>query len=169
MSLSAPALKQWHIVPVGNGTMAHFHIVLPSGELPVRQALGDLRDTLAGWGLGEADLGSVELVLGEVLNNVVEHAYGPNGSGDIALSCSGDGGAALRFAVIDSGAPLPGLRLPAGNPANLDCARDDLPEGGFGWFLVRTLTRNLRYRRNGAQNELEFDIKVQGDAPANAG
>jgi serine/threonine-protein kinase RsbW len=33
---------------------------------------------------------------------------------------------------------------------------DDLPEGGFGWYLIRTLARDVRYDRNGVTNCLTF-------------
>jgi serine/threonine-protein kinase RsbW len=33
-----------------------------------------------------------------------------------------------------------------------------LPEGGFGWFLIRTLSRDLDYRREGGRNLLSFRL-----------
>ena len=36
----------------------------------------------------------------------------------------------------------------------------DLPEGGFGWYLIRTLTTDLTYLREGICNTLSFCVDV---------
>lgn len=130
-----------------------------SGESEVRHALQHLRRDLTPMGIGEEDAGTVELVLGEVLNNVVEHAYGGGSRGRIRLACrmSVRG---LDVSVCDAGRPLPGLSLPPGQPPDLDCPREDLPEGGFGWFLVRHLTTGLRYARRCDCNLLRFSVPL---------
>ncbi len=134
-------------------------MTFPSGEFEVRQALADLDIALSSQGMCAEDEGAVQLVLGEVLNNIVEHAYGPDCDGEIELHCW-PGECALAFRVIDGGRPLPGLRLPEGKPVNLGCALEDLPEGGFGWLLVRQLTSALAYRREADRNELCFLIPL---------
>ena len=112
--------------------------------------------------LNEADEGTVELVLGEVLNNVVEHAYGPGASGRIEMECALVG-SALRFCVRDEGKALPGLHLPCGRAPEVDRPLEELPEGGFGWFLVHSLARDLSYHRDTQHNILKFSIFL-GDA-----
>lgn len=111
--------------------------------------------------------GTVEVVLAEVLNNIAEHAYG-GGTGTINLTvqtCA----VGLACRVIDTGFPMPGGQLPAGNHPlpQTDTgamaerpALDDLPEGGFGWYIIRTLTQNLTYTRIGSQNRLDFVIAL---------
>jgi serine/threonine-protein kinase RsbW len=37
----------------------------------------------------------------------------------------------------------------------------NLPEGGFGWFLIRALSRDLDYRRVGGRNLLSFRLNTQ--------
>ena len=39
-------------------------------------------------------------------------------------------------------------------------APQDLPEGGFGWFLIRSLTRDLTYLREDGYNMLCFCVDV---------
>ncbi len=134
-------------------------LVFPSGEMSVRQALSVLREKLQQLHLDEHENGTVEIVLGEVFNNVVEHAYGPETSGSIEMRCVADD-EALHFQVVDAGAAMPGLTPPDGRPANVDCALEELPEGGFGWFLVRELTGSLEYRREEGRNILTFDIPL---------
>ena len=96
-----------------------------------------------------------ELVLAELLNNIVEHAYGagPIAGVEYWLMFAADG---LAGRLVDSGAPMPGLALPAGVQAPLDGPVADLPEGGFGWNLIRRLTTRLEYRREDGRNLLDF-------------
>jgi serine/threonine-protein kinase RsbW len=111
----------------------------------------------------EDDLrGTAEIVLAEVLNNIVEHAYADQ-AGNITLRLvRHDGG--LHCTVSDTGAPMPGLCLPEGQFQPLkDLA--DLPEGGFGWFLIRSLTEGLAYQRSKGLNRLSFQLPAkQSDA-----
>lgn len=105
--------------------------------------------------LSEPDRGTLEIVLAEVFNNIVEHAYA-NHSGQIQLAIQ-IGELVLKVAVSDTGAPMPGLELPKGLLV-LPSRFEDLPEGGFGWHLIRTLSRDLAYQREGNRNWLSFDL-----------
>lgn len=128
-----------------------------SGELAVRTALGQLKQGLAPMRLSKVDESNVELVLGEVLNNVVEHAYGANATGQVTLECL-PAADRLRFCVRDSGKPFPGLHLPVARQPIVDGPEGELPEGGFGFFLVRSLATELNYRRESGRNLLSFHI-----------
>lgn len=93
---------------------------------------------------------SAEIVLAEVLNNIVEHAYAQSaGPIDVTLDYEHP---TLAFEVVDEGLPMPAGRLPSGDVV----AVDGLPEGGFGWFLIRSLTRGLVYHRLRNRNRLAF-------------
>jgi len=52
--------------------------------------------------------------------------------------------------------------------AEIDVAIADLPEGGFGWGLIRALSSGLSYRRMSERNRLAFRIPLPG-APDDAG
>jgi len=97
--------------------------------------------------------GSTEIVLAEVLNNIVEHAYAEAG-GHIDVTLDYDH-PILSFEVADTGLAMPSERLPPGELAPLD-ADSALPEGGFGWFLIRSLTRGLVYHRKSDRNTVTF-------------
>ena len=107
--------------------------------------------------LGPEDRGTAELLLAEALNNVVEHAYA-RWPGDITLHLARAGGH-ISVVIRDQGLPMPGNTPPQGALPRLD-APESLPEGGFGWFLIRSLAKDLTYRRLGAVNELHFRIPV---------
>lgn len=126
---------------------------LPGTAPSVRAMLGQLMPRLATLLPNPEDLGLAELVLAEVLNNIVEHAYqGTTGGIEIEVVAEPDG---VRIAVCDRGQPFPGDRLPSGRLAYVSPA-DALPEGGFGWHLIRHLSRDLAYERHLGQNRLSF-------------
>ena len=135
-------------------------LVFSASEMGVRSALGLIAQGLAPLQLRRPDEDTVELVLGEVLNNVVEHAYGPGRTGQIRIKCWLRG-QALVFHVCDMGQALPGLALPASGRPGLDCARNELPEGGFGWFLINRLATDLKYARRRRCNFLRFSIPLK--------
>ncbi len=106
-----------------------------------------------------AEIGTIEIVLAEVINNIAEHAYGGACDGMIGLSIwKSDAGIWVEFS--DRGAPMPNGLVPAGNPQDLSGERADLPEGGFGWHLIRSLTTDLTYERHQNQNRLCFHIAL---------
>lgn len=132
-----------------------FHRVLQADPGNVRQALTDLRIRFSGAVDADA-MGRLELVLAEVMNNVAEHAATQGvGSGCMHLCIvMQDNG--LSCAITDDGSKLPADCLkPRGLPG-LDPL--DLPEGGFGWFLIQGLTQSLCYYREGHRNCLAFTV-----------
>jgi serine/threonine-protein kinase RsbW len=132
---------------------AQVGLELDSTALAVRQALDQLLADRTLSGLTEDRRGTLWTVLAEVLNNIVEHAYAGR-QGRIRLSLWHDG-ASLAVEVMDRGAPMPGFCLPRGQLADFG-AIQDLPEGGFGWFLIREMTQDLQYDRIGGENRLRF-------------
>ncbi len=133
-------------------------LVFPGDQGAVRKALKNAMHFLRGLDISGDACGSVELVLAEVINNVVEHAYADRQVGIIELRIARTRDA-LLFDVIDDGIPMPDGAAPAGRQHELDCPADALPEGGFGWFLIRELTHDLSYARDGSRNWLKFRMQ----------
>ena len=107
---------------------------------------GDGADAMAHTGPGAmADGGSVS------------HAAEASDAICLTLRCTPE---ALRVRLVDQGRAMPGLTLPEGKLPRHDVALEDLPEGGFGWFLIHNLTQRLTYRRIGAKNQLDFEIPL---------
>jgi serine/threonine-protein kinase RsbW len=148
----AMPFEQTHIVPADSAPLAR--IVFPGTPYAVREALAALISGPILASVPDDERGTAELVLAEALNNIVEHAYA-QGPGDIEVTIrrvQGD----LDCRIVDQGLPIPGNEPPKGQLPVRD--PDDLPEGGFGWFLIRTLSRDLRYARVGCRNELTFRL-----------
>ncbi len=121
----------------------------------VRPALQQVCAALRQVGLSEDDIGTAELVLAEVLNNVIEHAFADRTDGQVNIDFKTlpEG---QFFSVRDDGLPMPDGKLPAGIPPEVDCFLENLPEGGWGWSLVHRLTQDICYQRAGQNNVLTF-------------
>ncbi len=132
---------------------------LPVSATPhgVRAALLRIGRLLCGDGVSRTDRGICETVLAEVMNNIVEHAFAGREDGRIDLFLVHDG-FGLMVEVRDDGAPMPGGRLPDPVVAPLDVPLCELPEGGFGWSLIRELTTGLDYNRTNTVNRLRFRV-----------
>jgi serine/threonine-protein kinase RsbW len=138
-------------------------LIFPGTAEAVRKALMKMVSDLQQLDLDAEKIGSIELVVAEALNNIVEHAFAHrNGRIDLRLSTEKGG---LYCAIEDDGLPMPGGRPPIGSPPDLNGDLQDLPEGGYGWFLIREITRDLGYERVENHNRLTFRIPV-GDAPS---
>ncbi len=137
-------------------TMPHTaQILMTSDPHSVRDGLRHALETAPLARLSSEDRSTAEIVLAEVLNNVVEHAYALH-PGEIRLCLSVDGGQ-LHCVIEDEGRPMPGGQPPAG----ILPEAETLPEGGFGWHLIRTLSAGLDYRRDGQTNRLSFSLPAE--------
>lgn len=138
-------------------TDTRLHLDVDATPIGVRHGLQQIRQTLGHWGLEDDDVGTAEMVLAEVMNNIVEHAYSDRDDASLHLSAwQWHGGLAVH--VVDSGLPMPGGKLPDGHAKRLDVDLTDLPEGGFGWALIRELTVDLNYCRSNGKNHLRFRV-----------
>ncbi|WP_299147112.1 ATP-binding protein [uncultured Tateyamaria sp.] len=140
--------------------MPDIQVCVQSSKLAVREALKELLAGLGPLHLDVEEVGTVELVMAEALNNIVEHAY-PAGdpAGPIRIACkhATDG---LHLTVTDEGRGMPDGRTPLGLAANLDVDFCDMPEGGFGWFLIKDLAKEVTYKRIDPQNRLTLRLAV---------
>lgn len=140
-----------------------FHHQFVADPLSVRDAL---RAAMARFlrQMTETEAGTLELILAEVLNNIVEHGYENSGEGSITLSIVRDR-RGMNCAVSDDGTALPLECLlhseseGAGGHVRPDPGK--LPEGGFGWFLIRDLAEELGYRRENGHNLLAFRLPLE--------
>ncbi|MCF6444812.1 ATP-binding protein [Nereida sp. MMG025] len=132
-----------------------FRTRFAADETAVRRALALLLVELRNH--PNCDRGACEIVVAEVLNNIVEHACNGGEDGWIEL-CFAANETATLFTVSDNGVPMPDLRLPPLKNPIIDGAVGDLPEGGFGWALIHTLTQTLTYKRTAGVNTLTFEI-----------
>lgn len=125
----------------------------------VREALAAATSQLRAFGASDEEAFTAELVIAEALNNVVEHALaGMNEpSFELVLETGKDG---VSVRISDKGLPMPNEQLPAGVLPEITDKTEDLPEGGFGWFMIRDLAHDLKYERTSEQNQLNFRLAI---------
>ncbi|MEM9970533.1 MAG: ATP-binding protein [Pseudomonadota bacterium] len=125
----------------------------------VRLAISKAKDAMAPLKLTDEDESSIELILAEALNNVVEHAYPPGHDGNVKLVLR-HGRAGLLIEIRDTGRPMPNGRTPLGLHPHENHPENALPEGGYGWYLIRQLTTDVVYDRENGENFLIFRVPV---------
>lgn len=145
-----------------HGRNGVLRLVIPANDRSVRRGLMTIKSGMSNLNLSQDDWSTVELVIAEVLNNIVEHAYANSDTGLIEahLDYSQD---TLHCKVIDTGRSMPNGKLPKGAPKDVTCDISDLPEGGFGWFFIHHLTRDLHYARHANQNTLSFRLPFESE------
>ena len=124
--------------------------------LEVRGVLARTLTALGALALSEDQIGTVEIVLAEALNNVVQHSARARSIvlRVIATRC------AILCTLADDGAPA---GLPAA-PASAFPEPDDLPEGGYGLALIAALAEDVRLESGAGGNVLSFRIGLAGRA-----
>jgi serine/threonine-protein kinase RsbW len=132
-------------------------VTIAADQDAVSEALVALYDRLLLRSLPDSARDAAQIVLAEALNNIVEHAYASGPGGEIELTLWRDG-PGLSCRIVDAGAPMPDGRLPSGTLPAVDGPITDLPEGGFGWHLIRVLSQDLAYFRSGERNTLTFRV-----------
>ena len=128
--------------PAARSALCPFEITVHSGPHAAREALTLLLDGLTCLALEAEEVCVVRLVVAEMLNNIVEHAYSDADlPGPIHIAChhAPDG---LHLAVSDEGLPMPDLQAP------------------LGWFLIRDLAKDLSYRRLAQENRIDLRLPV---------
>lgn len=139
----------------------------PSDLRWVRRVIHQSIDALTQHGLDPDETSSVEIVLAEALNNIVKHAYDAKDAGEIRLVIK-QRSSGLLFEISDKGHPMPNGRAPLGNHPMSEFNSDPMPEGGYGWFLIRELVRDLIYDRRDEQNYLIFRMAVGASTHRNS-
>lgn len=124
-------------------------------ESEASAGIAQLSRCLATQGLPQHKAGDVKIALAEAINNVVEHAYADVTPAKVQVRCRLHRNW-LDILISDTGTPLPGLQVPDGVPASLGSTIDELPEGGFGWYLIHELTSDIRYERSDGCNRLSL-------------
>ncbi|MBV2360165.1 ATP-binding protein [Thalassococcus sp. CAU 1522] len=134
---------------------------LSVGDTPgdVRRALADMRGAMLACGCPVSVCDRLEIVLAEALNNVVEHALSGCESGTISLLLRCRDGR-VRAELRDRGTALPDRRIPDAVLPDPNVPIAELPEGGFGWFLIRALTDNVEYTRCDGENRLLLELAL---------
>lgn len=96
---------------------------------------------------------NLQLALSEALTNILRHGYGPGVEPWVRLSLLVNEDR-LFIELRD--------RTPPFDPTSFDCLPDFdqeglIPEGGYGLMILRQVTDDMHYRREGAENVLTLE------------
>jgi serine/threonine-protein kinase RsbW len=150
------------------GPRALISLHFAAQDVAVRAALLKIDAHLRSLGIDDDLRDRTQIALAEACNNIAEHAYAQDLSDDpsITLDIACDRGG-IQVTLRDKGGPMPEGQLPGPDLPPLDL--DDpnlLPEGGFGWPILRSMARALSLSRCNGQNILRFRLPAT-DNPAN--
>lgn len=108
--------------------------------------------------LSAEQIGQVELMLVEAVNNVIEHAYESQSGNDVRVRVEYERAAQIKIIISDQGHRIPGTQINAqpGSDDALLPEPESLPEGGWGLSLIRMLADSLHYECNQDGNHLHL-------------
>ncbi|MCA9570873.1 MAG: ATP-binding protein [Myxococcales bacterium] len=103
--------------------------------------------------------------VGELVNNIIEHAFEERSGHDILVEIQADD-VALHLRVTDHGRPVPdglfeGVRAPRVDPDDVP----GLPEGGMGLYIARQLFHQLDWRNQDGANVLSATALLSSPLP----
>ena len=86
----------------------------------------------------------IELACDEALNNIIEHAYGGEGKGDITVGCSVENGA-FRITLHDTGRQFTPAQITEPNTTPTMVAPQEIPVGGLGMHMMQQVMDEIAY------------------------
>lgn len=140
-----------------NGSSLSASAVFPADERAALDVLLLVRKYSPKAGFAADRLHEIDIAVTEAVNNIIEHAYAKAPGGMVKLDLRVMPGM-LTIDLADWGVALPGREIPNIRPANLTRSRSNLPEGGFGWRLIRQLCNEVRYCRERGKNQLTLSF-----------
>ena len=103
-------------------------------------------------------VGQIELMLVEAVNNVIEHAYENKPGSDVRVRVECEPGTQIKLVISDQGRRIPTMqistRMVSGD--TLLPKPESLPEGGWGLGLIRMLADSLHYECDQDGNHLHL-------------
>lgn len=92
-------------------------------------------------GFNEKEIYAVELAVDEACANIIEHAYGGVGLGEIECTCNVINGG-LEIIIKDDGKPFDPDAVP---PPDFSVDLEDLQPRGAGLFIIRNLMDDVSF------------------------
>ncbi|WP_299814375.1 ATP-binding protein [uncultured Jannaschia sp.] len=129
----------------------------PATDLAVREQIARVRVCLCRTRASVALQENVAILLGEILNNIVEHSLAGRHDARIALAVSRDADG-ICVETQDVGEPLPPQLLTSARLPETAVDVVNMPEGGFGWFIIHALADEMVYVRDEGTNRLSFRL-----------
>jgi anti-sigma regulatory factor (Ser/Thr protein kinase) len=105
-------------------------------------------------GFNADEIFHIQMAVDEACTNVVEHAYGGSGRGDIGVTCLIDPARGLRIEIRDRGKPFNPNSVPIPNSIQGASDVDQLGAGGLGIYFMRKLMDLVEFHFDDRQGNL---------------
>jgi serine/threonine-protein kinase RsbW len=125
-------------------------LLLDNEPFEVSRAAAWLDDLLGNAGLSPRVIATLHVVLDEVLNNILNHAYADLESHQIEIRLT-SGNAAVTLEFLDDGVPFDPTQHESAPPPRQDA---DVRAGGLGLLFVRRLMDEVTFQRVDDRNHL---------------
>jgi len=127
----------------GNGCCVNESCLTVPGRFEYLAQIADFIEVVArdaGW--TDDETYRMQMAVDEACSNIIEHAYGPDGQGDIRLSCCIEDKGDLIISIHDNGKPFDPTEVPE-PPIGDDL--ENLREGGLGLYFMRKLMDEVTF------------------------
>ena len=118
----------------------------------IEQVVDFVNEQLAALGCADEVRTDVDVAIDELLGNIVQYAYGPEGGMVTVCMDVEDDSQAVVITFVDRGAPFNPLAKEMPDTTSLPAR--ERPIGGLGLFLARELMDGLAYSYQDGQNVL---------------
>ena len=132
-----------------------FPSTLQNVSMAVRQLGKFCKETTGQSEAEEIAVEQVELCVAEALTNIVKHAYKCRNDGIVNVRCA-LANDQIIVDIEDQGKELPGDLLATEGPREFSADIGELPENGFGWFLIMDQMDDVQYARLSGTNHLKL-------------
>jgi len=116
-------------------------------------------DLLTKNGFPEQRAFKIELAAEEVLVNIIQYAYSEGSPGEVELRGRAVSEDEFMLEFEDGGVPFDPTSL---SPPDVNLSLSQREPGGLGFFLVRKMVNEVRYRRERNRNILTLLIRKSG-------
>ena len=107
-------------------------------------------------GFSKKKIFDIQLATEEALLNIFQHAYPGEHKGEVEVTCEMQSDSELNIRILDTGIPFDILSL---SEPDLACPLPDRKIGGLGCYLIRKVTDDVHYRRQGDTNILTLLVR----------
>lgn len=133
------------------------HKIKLTNKLSDLEKIRDAMENIgAEWSIDPQTCMSVNLALEEAFTNIVNYAFENNDPQEIVVDIKKQDGK-LIFVIKDEGRPYDPTKAPE---PDTSLPAEDRPIGGLGIFLIRKIMDDVKYQRNGAQNQLTLTKNI---------
>jgi serine/threonine-protein kinase RsbW len=107
-------------------------------------------------GFSKKKISDIQLATEEALLNIFQYAYPGEPKGEVEVTCEMKNDSELNIRILDTGIPFDILSL---SLPDLSCPISDRKIGGLGCYLIRKMTDDVQYHRQGDTNILTLLVR----------